>query len=774
MPIIFFTLLLSARLSGQEETKVQKIQRLSSELQSNDVSTQEKAVIALSQMGKDVIPTLIEILKTNNNLRTIESVHQILVTVGKDAAPLLIEALKVETSKTHKDVVFVRRIANALARIAEITKDDSPAFAQTVPFLMKILENDREKHLKTIAIFQIKKDVTKEEIDKINDSLQDFDAAAHCLGKIGRQAKDAVPLLIEIMKNEKYRKDGYIKRDSIDMILSDLIKNSDYSANEKIIQAFEKYKTELNPIDRISIEPKIQQIQRLNAKNNAWQVFITVYAIYIAIAILFFGAAYIFLLKPLWMLKIYEIFPISETRFSGFLGLVTIPVQFLLAFLILRPHVLDAWVKKHLERASQSFLSKQTVTDRRVYVPIALFLDNKLLSELTPQDLQETFAHNQSRLLISGAGGAGKTSLACQIAKWAMSQEKDERLIPKHSMLPVLLEHDLVESGEDALKKTICAQLFNSIDAVTPISSSLLQALLEKKRVLVLIDGISEMNDVSRGAIFSGITKIPTNAVIFTSRNDEIIGNLNKTVIKPKTIKGNQLSSFVEMYLTSLGKKDLFEDEEFFEGCRLLSTIVNDREITALLAKLFVEQMVAKQEKIIDEDLPNNIPTLMLRSIEVLYPKNHPEKTASDVPQLREVIKSAKVIAWECLKKDYRPLSADYEKVQKSLDPLSNGEKSLNYLKDKLKLVETTSFDQRIRFKIDPLAEYLAGMYLVEENNYNVEKWRKFFDTASSKAKLTENITGFLLAVRDCCMTADKNKVPDFVVEELTKLTKRN
>jgi hypothetical protein len=41
----------------------------------------------------------------------------------------------------------------------------------------------------------------------------------------------------------------------------------------------------------------------------------------------------------------------------------------------------------------------------------------------------------------------GKTSSACQIAKWAMSYDKQTRPCLKH-MLPVLIEHDLnIEVG---------------------------------------------------------------------------------------------------------------------------------------------------------------------------------------------------------------------------------------------------------------------------------------------------------------------------------------
>jgi hypothetical protein len=97
----------------------------------------------------------------------------------------------------------------------------------------------------------------------------------------------------------------------------------------------------------------------------------------------------------------------------------------------------------------------------------------------------------------------------------------------------------------------------------------------------------------------------------------------------------------------------------------------------------------------------------------------------------------------------------------------------LNYLKDKLKLVETTPFEDRVRFKIDPLAEYLAGMQLVEENKDEEGKWLRFLNTVSPRAVSAESIKGFLLAVLDCCMREDvRDAVPRFVIEELANMTR--
>jgi hypothetical protein len=225
-------------------------------------------------------------------------------------------------------------------------------------------------------------------------------------------------------------------------------------------------------------------------------------------------------------------------------------------------------------------------------------------------------------------------------------------------------------------------------------------------------------------------------------------------------------SSILLPYLAGMGKGELFEDNVFFEGCGKLSVIVGEREITALLARLFVEQMVAQKENLVDDELPKNIPELMLQSIKVLN-----SKTPANDLTLRDVIIVAKITSWECLKKEFRPLPADYESVIEALIAVKNGEDSLKHLKEKLKLIETVSVKERIRFKIDPLSEYLAAIYLIEINKTDKKKWKEFFNQAIEKEGAPESIKGFLLALRDCCLTAEnKELLPAFIVENISRI----
>ena len=68
----------------------------------------------------------------------------------------------------------------------------------------------------------------------------------------------------------------------------------------------------------------------------------------------------------------------------------------------------------------------------------------------------------------------------------------------------------------------------------------------------------------------------------------------------------------MDAYLTQQGKRELFDDPEYFEVCRKLSLMVGEKDITVLLAKLYADQLVAAKEDLEAKDLPDNIPDLML------------------------------------------------------------------------------------------------------------------------------------------------------------------
>jgi len=63
-------------------------------------------------------------------------------------------------------------------------------------------------------------------------------------------------------------------------------------------------------------------------------------------------------------------------------------------------------------------------------MPSRTILNNQDSLVVTEKDLKPTFNRNRACLLIWGEGGAGKTSLACQVGKWVMSDDSEKRPAP--------------------------------------------------------------------------------------------------------------------------------------------------------------------------------------------------------------------------------------------------------------------------------------------------------------------------------------------------------
>lgn len=607
-------------------------------------------------------------------------------------------------------------------------------------------------------------------------------SAAYALGDIGAEAKETIPDLTAALEDPD--KDIRSNAASALRLMADSLQDnvntlspkelaSTRSELEKALKILEANQTEFSEEETSAVRRAIADLKdQQNAhfsnfiRQNPWAMAVIVYLICVPSL-----WSILLWLRPLWLLKLNQILKYTDVielppNLGGFK--ISLRTALMIQFFHYHPRVLDAWVKAHIQSAQAEFQDKETVKNRQVYISMPVTLNGKTLPNLTGKELRATFKKQRDCLLIWGEGGAGKTSLACQIARWAMSEDETERLC-KHQMLPVLIEQDLNieatdKSPQSLLLDTINGQLQDLIDIEEKIPNKLLERLLRRRRILVIVDHLSEMNEDTRRAICPAQPDFPINSLIVTSRFEEKLGGVTKTKIQPMRVAGNRLSSFMEAYLTQQGKRGLFDDAEYFDACRQLSLMVGQRNITVLLARLFAEQMIAAKEGTGKQDLPDNIPELMLSYLNELN-----QNVVSDTLDNCTVQKDAKIIAWECLRLKYRPTPA---KRQDALNALGGDEPEihLNHLKERLGLIQIIGPAQdQVRFAVDPIAEYLAGLHLVDIYGSDEQKWRNFLNKADYVEGTPAAIQGFLLAVRDCCLA--QAGVPNFVVEELNQRT---
>ncbi len=804
-------LLLSSAGLAQQNVKQEAIQvnlkiKVPIELLIDDnIDNDQGAINQLSQIP-DVVDILIQELENNQNPEVIVSVLKALSELAKtnkitdlqadDITDLIInhkfvshpkQLVRVYAIDALREIAPPEKIQNTLKILLNTLKDNDQAVRSRTAdainsLLRKVDSSDLKQALENVRVVALTR----------SDNWQVRLGAAEALASSGRDVKTAITIFKELLEKQ----DEQITQEVIDSLIfvadelskraSKLTQQERSNAKESlqdILDYFHKNdsnnsQTLMTQINQVE-ESLNYAIKNINNVRDSLEITIILdwivskpqesVPILIIISWLYFVLMSLWL-RPLWLLKCNDILQrYTDIPLPSFLG--NLKISDLLRLLLFRscyhPRVLDAWVKANLGKARKEFDKKTTVKERSIYVPIPVILDGIDIAELTAKELQTKFSEQQECLLIWGEGGSGKTSLACQIARWAMSDDLEKRVC-QHRMLPILVEQELdfkVAEGKQVFLELIRGLLKNLVDAQKPVSEEFLEQLLIQQRLLVIVDHFSEMSPATREQIRPELPGFPVNALIVTSRMEESLAGVNKTVLQPMRVERDRLLYFIQAYITQRGKQDIFKDQELVDVRDRLLMIAGKRDVTVLLAKLFIEQIIAVKTGGNLDKFPKNIPDLILEYLNRINGNisgNHPENS--------KIHQDVKIIAWECLKQTYRPTTALKEAVIKVLGG-DDAEARFKYLENRLCIIQTVppSYTE-IRFVLDPLAEYLAAMSVVEHCGNNEQLWHEFFAQADIQQGTPEMIQGFLLAVLDCCLAEDKAvKIPEFVLLELNQ-----
>jgi Predicted NTPase (NACHT family) len=778
-----------------------------------DYKNQENYPEAINQLSQipDVVDLLIKELENNQNPEVIAAVLQSLSKIAEttkispqqadDITNLIIDnkfvsnpkqSVRVYAIEVLKEITPPDKIQNILKTLFEALKDDdeSVRYTSALAITSLLIKVDFSNSKSAIAI----ENVRSVALDKSND-WQVRMGTAYALGSSGRDVQTAITVFKELLEKNNPQvtqeviysligvgdelskrasklnpQERLNSKEGLQDIL-DYFNNNDSSNNQKSMANMNKVKESLNSainnINNVQDSVELQTILDwiVSKPQESVPILIIISWLYFVLMSLW--------LRPLWLLKCNDILQrYTDIPLPSFLG--NLKISDLLRLLLFRscyhPRVLDAWVKANLDKARKEFDKKTTVKERSIYVPIPVILDGIDIAELTAKELQPKFSEQQECLLIWGEGGSGKTSLACQIARWAMSDDLEKRVC-QHRMLPILVEQELdfkVAEGKQVFLELIRGLLKNLVDAQKPVSEEFLEQLLIQQRLLVIVDHFSEMSPATREQIRPELPGFPVNALIVTSRMEESLAGVNKTVLQPMRVERDRLLYFIQAYITQRGKQDIFKDQELVDVRDRLLMIAGKRDVTVLLAKLFIEQIIAVKTGGNIDKFPKNIPDLILE-----YLNRINGNISGDHPENSKIHQDVKIIAWECLKQTYRPTTALKEAVVKALGG-DDAEARLKYLENRLCIIQTIppSYTE-IRFVLDPLAEYLAAMSVVEHCGNNDEQlWHEFFAQADIQQGTPEMIKGFLLAVLDCCLANDKAvKIPEFALLEFQTRT---
>lgn len=495
------------------------------------------AALALGSMGskpivaKDTVQPLIIALKDENTLVR-SSAANALGLMGSNAKDAISKLIEVEKEEKNQNVQFRIDVINALGKIASDPK--VAGSKRIVSVLISILKDG-------------------------NDKTYVRRSAAYALGKVGLESEEAVRALTEVVEDSL--EDKQVREDAA-YALQEFFQNQAYqdpTKNKEKSLPFGGWKQLLiiwNGQNVAKVLEKSNEKEKLfleEEKEIKWYLQIINLQLrflildwiqknpLILVVMLYFLVLpsvwiLIFLLNPLGVFYIKQAFnrfkgidlpyPLSG-GFKGTIDILTF-ISFL-DFFCYRPRVFDKWISNQYKLFNKNFLALVKKYDD--YEPIAVELDGTSVTKLTIKELQPIFSKKLTRLVIQGEGG---TKLAYQLAKWAMSKDKTERLC-KHLMLPVLITDFELNSENKADEKpfinAISGQLRDLVEATDSILPELLDQLLRQRRVLVIVDvdGFCEMSDTKSLEIKNRLSQpdFPVNALVITSRTKlEIKGRL--------------------------------------------------------------------------------------------------------------------------------------------------------------------------------------------------------------------------------------------------------
>ena len=459
-------------------------------------------------------------------------------------------------------------------------------------------------------------------------------------------------------------------------------------------------------------------------------------------------------------------------------------------FLNYHPRVLDAWVKKHAAKAGEQLAGRDTFDDRSAYVPVPIdFPDGT--KPPTSAAFQERMNDARTVIVICGDGGSGKTTLACQMARWAIAGKPEERLCKTRRMMPVFLEANLpgAKAGDGAV---LLSKIQSEIRVLTSEkdapSDDLVKNLLRQRRILLIVDGYSELDEGTQAAVSPNSSPLPLNALLVTSRDARSLNAANPLTLKVGLLKGAGIAAFIQDYIRASEAEEQkknpqaappvdFTDAAFYSKLHRFTEFIAGREITALLAEFYALYMTGSQKRA-GVPAPDSIPALMDNYLDERSARvAKPPFDRSLVPDL------AYKIAWNCLQDTLRPLPAPVKKVTDALmktddgialpAKMSDATDLITYFTTDLRLLQRAGpSDSELKFTLDPLSEYLAARYLVKWGfKKNVAQWWEFLDDDKLQAANAPAIAGFLRALADTVEAkGSEGPVPDFVLPKLKDL----
>ena len=402
-----------------------------------------------------------------------------------------------------------------------------------------------------------------------------------------------------------------------------------------------------------------------------------------------------------------------------------------------RARAVDAWITERAPRARHAMASRPTVRARTVRVPTPIVLSGRLLEHPRIQDLRQALAASPNGLRLFGEGGSGKTTLAFRLALAALADDENERLFFERR-LPIVFESSEAlphEALPEAWYTRFRAELETALDE--RLTANEVRRLARSGRLLIVLDGLSELDEATRRVATSVHTACPHVVAVGTARAPADFGPLFGAQVALVRIDGSDLARFLDRYLVASGVRHTLDDATFFDGLGQLSRLTDAGDVTPLVASLFVDAWLAARDD--DAPMPRTLGELLdLRLTRAIL------RHASDARVVRDAMAAASAV----LGPHRRPGSIPTERLRGALRELESGS-----VESRIETLLEVGLLERagragLRFALDPMAEHLAARAEIERL-CGLDAWTRLIGDTDQLPNAPESVAGWLRALRD-------------------------
>ncbi len=412
----------------------------------------------------------------------------------------------------------------------------------------------------------------------------------------------------------------------------------------------------------------------------------------------------------------------------------------------------NRWIESKLAKANEVFRGSKFFQEGEVYVPVPIVIGahRGQRAEQEMSDLEQirkrVTGEGKTRLVIWNEGGLGKSSLAAQIALWAMAPDPGERLVPDRPILPVVLDKSI--SGD--LLEEIVGKLEGLVET-DGIAHDFVKTLLRTNSILLVIEDFSEWPAERRELIKPDDRTFAANLLVVTSRSDEDLASTqNRTTIKPQPIDVGSLKGFLADYFGATGQGGLLQRTKVRKAVDEFIEVLRNRDVPPQIVKVFADQLAGANRIGDDGELPTSFTKLMEEYLERI----NRNRLKGIEPEHSLVYQDCKIIAWRCLRDSLQlskvPLIdvlAEMTSIRSSISP----EDRFDYLEEELKLVERRDLNNNVMLRNPMVAEFLAALFLIKSREQSDEAWSVFLKQARDDRP---EAAPFIRAVLRCCREA--------------------